>query len=161
MTTTVSLIGNACREPEMKFLPSGIALCEFGVAINSRRKEGDKWVDGDPEFYDITCWRELADNVAESISKGQRVIILGKLNFRSWEDKDSGQKRSKISVTAEAVGPDLRWATAQVTRTERSSGDGGYQQAPPPRDDEDPFRVDAGEWDPRAGYGSFPERLLG
>lgn len=141
MTTTVTLVGNLVREPELKFLPSGVALCEFGVAINSRRKEGDKWVDGDPEFYDITCWRELGENVAESIMKGQRVVIIGKLNFRSWET-DDGSKRSKISVTAEAVGPDLRWATAQVTRTERNSGDGGYQsqQAPPPVDDGDePF----------------------
>lgn len=140
MTTTVTLIGNCTREPELKFLPSGVALCEFGVAINTRRKDGDKWVDGDPEFYDITCWRELAENVSESITKGQRVVIIGKLNFRSWE-ADDGSKRSKISVTAEAVGPDLRWATAQVTRTERSGGDGGYQQQAPPakRDDEEPF----------------------
>lgn len=137
MTTTVTLIGNCTREPELKFLPSGVALCEFGIAINTRRKEGDKWVDGDPEFYDITCWRELAENVSESITKGQRVVAIGKLNFRSWET-DDGSKRSKISVTAEAVGPDLRWATAQVTRTERSSGDGGYSQSAPPPPEE-PF----------------------
>lgn len=130
MTTTVSLVGNCTREPELRFLPSGVALCEFGVAINTRRKEGDQWVDGDPEFYDVTCWRELAENVSESIVKGARVVVVGKLNFRSWE-ADDGSKRSKISVTADSVGPDLRWATAQVTRTERS--DTSYSAPPPQR----------------------------
>lgn len=126
MTTTATLIGNVTREPELKFLPSGVALAEFGVAINSRRKDGDRWVDGDPQFYDVTCWRELAENVAESIEKGMRVVVIGKLNFRSWET-DDGQKRSKISIIADEVGPSLRWATAEVSRVERSTGDGGYQ----------------------------------
>jgi single-strand DNA-binding protein len=121
MTTTVTIVGNCTREPELRFTPSGAALCEFGVAVNTRRKEGDQWVDGDPEFYDVTCWRELAENVAESILKGTRVVIVGKLNFRSWE-ADDGSKRSKISVTADSVGPDLRWATAQVIRNERRDG---------------------------------------
>lgn len=159
MTTTVTLVGNAVREPELKFLPSGIALCELGIAVNTRRKEGDKWVDGDPEFYDVTCWREMAENVATSITKGMRLVIIGKLNFRQWET-DEGQKRSKISVTADEVSPSLRWATVEVSRVERSQGDGGYQQAPPPADDEEPFVVPAGDWQPGV-FGSYPERMLG
>jgi single-strand DNA-binding protein len=139
LTTSVSLIGNVTREPELKFLPSGVPLCEFGMAINTRRKEGDKWVDGDPEFYDVTCWREMAENVAESISKGMRVVVLGRLNFRTWEN-DAGEKRSKISVNADEVSPSLRWATVQVTRTERHDGGGGYRaNTAASTDDEEPF----------------------
>jgi single-strand DNA-binding protein len=164
MTTTVTLVGNCTREPELKFLPSGIALCEFGVAINSRRKEGDQWVDGDPEFYDITCWRELAENVSESILKGTRVVIVGKLNFRSWE-ADDGSKRSKISVTADSVGPDLRWATAEVVRNERRDGAVSQSKsahpapAAPYDPAEEPFHVDAADWMPGA-YGGYPERMF-
>lgn len=159
MTTTVTLIGNAVREPELKFLPSGVALCELGIAVNTRRKEGDRWVDGDPEFYDVTCWREMAENVAESIEKGTRVVVVGKLNFRTWEN-DQGEKRSKISITADEVSPSLRWATVQVSRVERSQGDGGYQQrqGPPPTEDE-PFVVPAGDWQPGV-FGDYPEQML-
>lgn len=161
MTTAVTLIGNVTREPELKFLPSGVSLCEFGIAVNTRKKDGDRWVDGDPEFYDITCWRELAENVAESIPKGTRVVIVGKLNFRTWEN-DSGEKRSKVSINADEVSPSLRWATAQVSRNERSQGDGGYQREAPPasREDEEPFAVSAADWWPQAEVGSHPERML-
>lgn len=160
MTTTVTIIGNAVRDPELKFLSSGAVLCELGVAVNTRRKDGDKWVDGDPEFYDVTCWRELAENVAESITKGARLVIIGKLNFRTWET-DNGEKRSKVSITADEVSPSLRWATAQVSRTERSQGDGGYQQRQgPPPTAEEPFVVPAGDWQPGV-FGSYPERMLG
>ena len=136
MTTSVTLVGNVTREPELRFLNTGVALAEFGVAVNTRRKDGDKWVDGDPEFYDVTCWRELAENVSESITKGTRVVVVGKLNFRAW-GTDEGDKRSKISITADEVGPSLRWATSEVSRNERTSGDGGYNKKPHP--DEAPF----------------------
>lgn len=160
MTTTVTLIGNCTREPELKFLPSGAVLCELGIAVNTRRKDGDRWVDGDPEFYDVTCWRELAENVATSVTKGMRLVIIGKLNFRSWET-DNGEKRSKVSITADEVSPSLRWATAEVSRVERSQGDGGYQQRQgPPPTDEEPFVVSAADWQPGV-FGAYPERMLG
>lgn len=138
MTTSVTIVGNVTRT-ELKFLPSGVALCELGVAVNTRRKDGDQWVDGDPEFYDVTVWREMAENVSESIEKGTRVVVVGKLNFRTWET-DNGEKRSKVSITADEVSPSLRWATVQVSRVERSQGDGGYQQRQgPPPTNEEPF----------------------
>lgn len=159
MTTAVTLIGNVTRI-ELKFIPNGTALCELGVAVNTRKKEGDQWVDGDPQFYDVTCWRELAENVAETVEKGTRVVVVGKLNFRTWET-DQGEKRSKVSINADEVSPSLRWATAQVSRNERSQGDGGYRrEAPPASDDEEPFAVDAADWWPQAGFGTHPERML-
>jgi len=133
MTTSIHLVGNLTRDPELRFIPSGAAVANFGVAINTRRKEGNEWVDSDPEFYDVVCWRELAENVAESLLKGQRVVVVGKLSQRSWQ-QDDGSTRSKVEVVADSVGPDLRWATAQVTRTERSNGSGGYQN-----DQREPF----------------------
>lgn len=124
--TTVTVTGNVTREPVLKFTPSGLALTTFGVAVNSRKKDGDRWVDGDPEFYDIACWRELAENVAECIEKGTRVVVTGRLSFRAWEV--DGEKRSKVEIVAEEVGPSLRWATASVHRNERRDAappDGG------------------------------------
>jgi len=91
------------------------------------------------------CWRELAENVTESLTKGARVIVSGRLDQRSWETQD-GERRSKVEVVADEVGPSLRWATAQVTKTERRDGGGGGYNAPPPmqeppayNDDEEPF----------------------
>jgi single-strand DNA-binding protein len=118
-----TLVGNVTRDPELKFISSGQAVCEFGLAINSRKKEGDKWVDGDPQFFNVTCWGQMAENVAESLQKGNRAIVTGRLDFRQWE-KD-GEKRSTIKVVADGVGPDLRWATAEVVRNERREGGGG------------------------------------
>lgn len=121
LTTTVTLIGNATRDPELRYTPSGAPVANFGIAVNKRRKDGDEWVDADPEFYDVKCWGSLAENVADSIQKGVRVLIAGELEYRTWET-DNGEKRSKVEVVAEAVGPDLRWATASVQRTQSDSG---------------------------------------
>ncbi len=117
----VHLTGNMTRDPELRFLNSGQAVTSFGLAINSRRKNDatGEWEDGEPEFYDVSCFGTLAENVAESLPKGTRVTLNGKMKYRSWET-DSGDKRSKVEVVADAIGPDLRWATAEVTRTEKS-----------------------------------------
>ena len=115
-----SLTGNMTREPSLKFLNGGQAVADFGLAINSRRKDASgEWVDGDPQFFDVTCFGTLAENVAESLTKGTRVVLSGKMSYRSW-DADDGSKRSKVEIVADAIGPDLRWATAEVTRTEKS-----------------------------------------
>ena len=115
----VSLTGNTTRDPELSFTAGGTAVAAFGLAINSRKKDTDgSWIDGDPQFFDIKAFGELAENIAESISKGTRVVINGRLNYSSWESKE-GDKRSKVEVIADSIGADLRWATAQVTRTER------------------------------------------
>ncbi len=128
--TTVTIVGNLTRDPELKFTGSGLAMGTFGVAVNNRKRtESGEWVDGDPSFYDVVCWRNLAENVAETLSKGHNVIVVGKLRQRSWE-ADDGTKRSKIEVNAEHIGPALNWATATVARTERKA---------PVTHDEEPF----------------------
>ena len=115
---TINLVGNVTRDVELTFTPGGTSIAKFGVAINTRKKEGDDWVDGEPSFFNVTCFSDLADNVAESLDKGTRVIVIGRIEQRSWE-KD-GEKRTGYEVIADAVGPELRWATAQVTRNERN-----------------------------------------
>jgi single-strand DNA-binding protein len=147
---TVELIGNITRDPELRFTPSGAAVANFGLAVNRRwrNQQTNEWEE-QVSFFDIVCWRELAENVAESLSKGSRIMVSGRLDQRSWET-DQGEKRSKVEVVADEVGPSLRWATAQVTRNERrdGGGGGGFDSAPPPveppaaatyNDDEEPF----------------------
>lgn len=146
---TVELIGNITRDPELRFTPSGAAVANFGLAVNRRwrNQQTNEWEE-QVSFFDIVCWRELAENVAESLTKGSRVMVSGRLDQRSWET-DTGEKRSKVEVVADEIGPSLRWATAQVTRNERRDGGsgGGYDSAPPPvappaagyNDDEEPF----------------------
>jgi single-strand DNA-binding protein len=146
---TVELIGNITRDPELRFTPSGAAVANFGLAVNRRwrNQQTNEWEE-QVSFFDIVCWRELAENVAESLTKGSRVMVSGRLDQRSWET-DNGEKRSKVEVVADEIGPSLRWATAQVTRNERRDGGsgGGFESAPPPveppaagyTDDEEPF----------------------
>ncbi len=147
---TVELIGNITRDPELRFTPSGAAVANFGLAVNRRwrNQQTNEWEE-QVSFFDIVCWRELAENVAESLTKGSRVMVSGRLDQRAWET-DNGGKRSKVEVVADEIGPSLRWATAQVTRNERrdGGGGGGFDSAPPPveppaaatyNDDEEPF----------------------
>ena len=147
---TVELIGTITRDPELRFTPSGAAVANFGLAVNRRwrNQQTNEWEE-QVSFFDIVCWRELAENVAESLSKGSRIMVSGRLDQRSWET-DQGEKRSKVEVVADEIGPSLRWATAQVTRNERrdGGGGGGFDSAPPPveppaaatyNDDEEPF----------------------
>ena len=146
---TVELIGNITRDPELRFTPSGAAVANFGLAVNRRwrNQQTNEWEE-QVSFFDIVCWRELAENVTESLTKGSRVMVSGRLDQRSWETQD-GDKRSKVEVVADEIGPSLRWATAQVTKTERrDGGSGGGYNAPPPAqeppaagysDDEEPF----------------------
>jgi single-strand DNA-binding protein len=113
---TVTIIGNATRDPEIRHTSSGLQIASFGVAINQRKKnDAGQWEDGDPSYFDITCFRELAENVAETVMKGTRVIVAGTLKQSSWETPE-GDKRSKIEIIADEVGPSLRWATASVER---------------------------------------------
>src|SRR5690606_16666932 len=142
----VELIGNITRDPELRFTPSGAAVANFGLAVNRRwrNQQTNEWEEA-TSFFDVVCWRELAENVTESLTKGARVIVSGRLDQRSWETQD-GERRSKVEVVADEVGPSLRWATAQVTKTERRDGGGGGYNAPPPmqeppayNDGEEPF----------------------
>lgn len=142
---TVTIIGNVTRDPELRYLNSGTALASFGVAWNNRYKDRNGEQVEETSFFDVTCWRDLADNVAESISKGDRVIIYGRLDQRSWETQE-GDKRSKVEIQADEVAPSLKWATAQVNKIRRDgpSGGGGNAGGPPPRN-EPPAYDDAEE----------------
>ncbi|MCC5954417.1 MAG: single-stranded DNA-binding protein [Acidimicrobiia bacterium] len=123
---SVTIIGNCTRDPELRYTNSGMQVASFGVAYNTRKRNNEtgQWEDGETSFFDITCFRELAENVAETISKGTRVVVFGSLRQRSWETPD-GDKRSKVEVIADEVGPSLRWATATVERVGRSEGGRG------------------------------------
>ena len=117
---TVTIVGNVTRDPEMRFTQAGMAVTNFGVAWNKRRTDGEEAV----SFFDVTCFRQLAENVSESISKGARVVVYGTLSQRSWESQQ-GDRRSKVEIVADEVAPSLRWASATITRNEfRGAGTG-------------------------------------
>lgn len=140
--TTVTLVGNMTRDIELRFTPSGQAVGEFGVAVNKRVKGADgQWEDGDPEFYDVTAWGTLAENAVDTLAKGSRVLVVGRLQFDTWEN-DAGEKRTKVKVVADHLGPDLRWATATVTRNEKGASKPAAtpaRRAPTADPDEAPF----------------------
>ncbi len=123
---TVTLVGNVTRDPELRFTQGGTAVASFGVAWNQRSGQGSQGEDK-AHYFDITCWRELAENVAESVTRGMRVVVYGRLDWRSWEGQ-SGEKRSAVQIVADEVTPSLRWATAAVNRNERR--DGGPSDGP-------------------------------
>ncbi len=146
----ITIVGNVTRDPELRYLTSGTALAQLGVAVNRRYQQNGEWQE-ETSFFDVVCWRDLADNVSESISKGDRIIVTGRLEQRSWETQD-GDKRSKVEIVADEVGPSLRWATARIEKIRRDgpggggSGGGGGGGYEPPRneptsydDAEEPF----------------------
>ncbi|MGH9046495.1 MAG: single-stranded DNA-binding protein [Acidimicrobiales bacterium] len=119
MTTTTTLIGNLTREPEIRYTREGQATTTLGIAVNRRWQDRTTKVwEESTSFFDVVCWRELAENAALSLVKGMRVVVTGRLEHRSWET-DDGEHRSKIEVVADDIGPSLRFATAEVQRTER------------------------------------------
>ena len=125
LQNSVTIVGNVTDDPELRFTPSGLPVANFTVAVNSRVKKGDQWEDRNDGFFRCSCWRDMAENVAESITKGTRVMVIGRLQEQKWEDNDGG-KRSRIEIQVDEVGPTLRWATATVQKSQRSTG-GGYQ----------------------------------
>ncbi len=122
---TVTVVGNVTRDPELRFTPNGAAVTSFGLAWNRKGQNDEEIV----SFFDVTCWSGLAENVAESISKGDRVVVYGRLDQRSWESQE-GERRSKVEIVADDVSPSLRWATVEITRNEFRGGDGGRSAAP-------------------------------
>jgi single-strand DNA-binding protein len=119
----VTIIGNCTRDPELRFTPSGMAVATFGVAVNRRwqNRSTNEWEEA-VSFFDVTAWQQLAENVSESITKGTRVIVAGRLDQRSWETQD-GEKRSKVEIVADEIAPSLRYATASIVKNERRGGD--------------------------------------
>jgi single-strand DNA-binding protein len=113
--THVTITGNLTDDPELKFTPNGHAVANFRLAVTARIKDGDSWRDGETSFFRINVWRQLAEHVAESLTKGDRAVVIGRLKSRSWETPE-GDKRSVVEVEADEVAPSLRWATAKPQR---------------------------------------------
>lgn len=123
--TTITVIGNLTGDPELRFTPSGAAVANFTVASTPRTfdRQSNEWKDGETLFLRCSIWREAAESVAESLTKGTRVIVTGRLVQRSYETRE-GEKRTVYELQVDEVGPSLRYATAKVTRTQRSGGGG-------------------------------------
>jgi len=124
--TVITVIGNLTGDPELRFTPSGAAVANFTVASTPRTfdRQSNEWKDGDTLFLRCSIWREAAENVAESLTKGTRVIVTGRLVQRSYETRE-GEKRTVYELQVDEVGPSLRYASAKVTRAQRSGGGGG------------------------------------
>lgn len=124
---TVHLVGNLTEDPELRYTQSGVAVANGTVAVNRRVKNGDEWEDATDGFFRFSVWRDYAENVHESLHKGDRVYVVGRLSTRSYEDSE-GVTKWVTEVEAEEVMPSLRWATANVSKVKR--GGGGRQKAP-------------------------------
>jgi single-strand DNA-binding protein len=150
---SVTIVGNVTRDPELRFTPSGQANARLGVAVNRRwqdRNSGE-WQEA-TSFFDVICWRDLAENVSDSIKKGTRIIVTGRLEQRSWEQE--GNKRSAVEIIADEIAPSLRWATANVVKSVRRSGGGdlggggggsGFGRSAPPAEQQPPAYDDFGD----------------
>ncbi|MCX6471268.1 single-stranded DNA-binding protein [Williamsia herbipolensis] len=124
--TILTVIGNLTADPELRFTPSGAAVANFTVASTPRMfdRQTNEWKDGEALFMRCSIWREAAENVAESLTKGARVIVSGRLKQRSYETRE-GEKRTVVELEVEEVGPSLKYATAKVNRASRGGGGGG------------------------------------
>jgi single-strand DNA-binding protein len=148
-TTEVTIVGNVTDTPELRFTPSGAAVAVFNVAVNRRilDRETNVWKDLDPDFHRVTVWRGLAEHVAETLGRGTRVIVRGDLRMRRWEDKETKKPRTGWDITADAVGAELTWATAEVTKVKSNRGD----VAP-----DDPWATGTTQTPAPAGAGAAP-----
>ena len=123
--THVTITGNLTDDPELRYTPNGTEVANFRLAVTARIKDGEGWRDGETSFFRVNVWRQLAEHVAELLSKGDRAVVIGRLKSRSWETPE-GDKRSVVEVEADEVAPSLRWATAKPERaTNGSKGKGG------------------------------------
>jgi single-strand DNA-binding protein len=125
--TVITIIGNLTNDPELRFTPSGAAVANFTVASTPRQfdRQTNEWKDGEALFLRCSIWRQAAENVAESLTRGMRVVVQGRLQQRSYETRE-GEKRTVIEMQVDEVGPSLRYATAKVNRTQRGSSGGGF-----------------------------------
>ncbi|MEC5180394.1 single-stranded DNA-binding protein [Arthrobacter sp. CG_A4] len=123
--TTITVVGNLTNDPELRFTPSGSAVANFTIASTPRTfdRQSNEWKDGETLFLRASVWREAAENVAESLTKGMRVIVSGRLKSRTYETKE-GEKRTVMELEVDEIGPSLRYANAKVNRTQRSGGGG-------------------------------------
>ncbi|MGH2712021.1 MAG: single-stranded DNA-binding protein [Actinomycetota bacterium] len=120
----ITIVGNMTDDPELRYTPNGAAVANFSVAVSRRTKDETtgQWKDADTSFFRVAAWRSLGENVAETLTRGSRVLVIGRLRQRSWETPE-GDKRSTVEIEADEVGPSLRWATAKIEKVNKSSGD--------------------------------------
>jgi single-strand DNA-binding protein len=125
--TLITVVGNLVDDPELRFTPSGAAVANFRIASTPRTfdRQSNEWKDGEALFLSCSVWRQAAENVAESLQKGMRVVVQGRLKQRSYETRE-GEKRTVVELDVDEVGPSLKYATAKVARVQRSGGGGGY-----------------------------------
>jgi single-strand DNA-binding protein len=126
--TVITVVGNLVDDPELRFTPSGAAVANFRIASTPRTfdRQTNEWKDGEALFLSCSVWRQAAENVAESLQRGMRVVVQGRLKSRQYETRE-GEKRTVFEIDVDEVGPSLKYATAKVTKTTRSGGGGGYQ----------------------------------
>lgn len=138
MTATTTVVGNLTRDPELRYTSGGQAVANIGIASNRRYQVNGEWQE-QTSFFNVTAWSTLGENAAHSLKKGDRVIVTGRLEQRSYET-DAGEKRSVVEIVADEIGPSVRWATVEITRNERtqaSAGDNGSSSVA--KNDEDAF----------------------
>ena len=123
---TVTLVGNVTRDPELRYTSGGRGVASFGLAVNRRYQSNGEWQE-QTSFFDVVAWGTLGENAAASLSKGTRVVVYGRLEQRSWET-ENGEKRSKVEVIADELGPSLRWAKAEIEKIARTTEAGGSAQ---------------------------------
>jgi single-strand DNA-binding protein len=152
--TTITIVGNLTADPELRFTPSGAAVANFTVASTPRTfdRQSNEWKDGETLFMRCSIWRDAAENIAESLHRGTRVIVTGRLKSRSYETKE-GEKRTVTELDVDEVGPSLRYASAKVTKAERGGSGGGFgggggQQA-------DPWATGGSAPSPQGGSGGW------
>lgn len=155
--TVITVVGNLVDDPELRFTPSGAAVANFRIASTPRTydKQANEWKDGEALFLSCSVWRQAAENVAESLQKGMRVIVQGRLKQRSYETRE-GERRTVVELEVDEVGPALAFATAKVTRASRSGGgySGGGGQSRPQSGGDDPWATSAPQGGgQQGGYG--------
>ena len=150
--TTITVVGNLVDDPELRFTPSGAAVANFRIASTPRTfdRQTNEWKDGDALFLSCSVWRQAAENVAESLVKGMRVVVQGRLKSRQYETRE-GEKRTVFEIEVEEVGPSLKYATAKVTRTTRQGAGGGYSGGGGGAAQDDPWAQPA----PQGGQGGY------
>jgi single-strand DNA-binding protein len=138
--SVVTLVGNITKDPELRYTTGGRGVASFGLAVNRRWQSNGEWQE-EVSFFNVTAWGELGENVAASMQKGNRAIVAGRLAQRSYDTRE-GEKRNIVEIVADSIGPDLRWATCEVARTERTQSDSpkpAQQKNDPVYGEEEPF----------------------
>jgi single-strand DNA-binding protein len=159
--TVITVVGNLVDDPELRFTPSGAAVANFRIASTPRTfdRQTNEWKDGDALFLSCSIWRQAAENVAESLQRGMRVVVQGRLKSRTYETRE-GEKRTVFEIDVDEVGPSLRYATAKVTKTTRQGAGGGYsgggQSGPPSGGGDDPWATPAPQQGGQGGQGGRP-----